>query len=91
LLCGSAELLVGASIGFGGRRRAGRAGGKGRRELLGFLKIFLGEAGDFIDAGGGDTDLLGGGGQRAREGFEGALAVVESFVFNAFVACDERD
>ena len=91
LVRGGGEWVLRAGVGFGGRRRGGRAGGEGGGELLGFLKIFLSEAGDFIEAGGRDADLLGGGGERAGEGFEGALAVVEGFVLDAFVAGDERD
>jgi len=60
-------------------------------ELLGFLEIFLGEVGDVVEPGGCDADLLSRSRERASEGLEGALAVIERFIFITLVAGHKRD
>ena len=59
--------------------------------MLGFLEIFLGKVGDVVEPGGCDADLLSSGRERAGEGLEGALAVIERFIFLALVAGHQRN
>ena len=59
-------------------------------EVFGVAEVLEGEFGDSVQAGGGDADLFGGRGDRAGEGFESPLAIIEHFVFHALIVSDDR-
>ncbi|MCX6943503.1 MAG: hypothetical protein NT173_01840 [Opitutales bacterium] len=59
--------------------------------LLGLGEILLRQLGDLMQAGGGDADLLGGGGQGEGERLQPALPVVQGLVLHPLVAQHEGD
>jgi hypothetical protein len=60
-------------------------------QLLGVAGAALGGLGDFVEPAGGDADLFGGRADRARQGLQRTLPVVECLVLLSLVGGDKRD